>query len=108
MLYLAGFLLDICVRPIRPACVDMTKPQNGGHTMSFLDRLLGREKEPEQPRQPSPQYPPQYGQGNPQQYQQQYGNQQPQQPRQSGQLTDEQALDRYRYMLRTAPPETIE
>jgi hypothetical protein len=27
---------------------------------------------------------------------------------QTGQLTDEQAIERYRYMLRTAPPETIE
>lgn len=26
----------------------------------------------------------------------------------SGQLTDEQAIDRYRYLLRTAPPEAIE
>src|SRR3954469_12686611 len=75
--------------------------------MGFLDRLLGREKEPEQPRQSSPQYQ-QYGQGYPQQSRPQYGSQQPRQPQQTGQLTDEQALDRYRYMLRTAPPETIE
>jgi hypothetical protein len=27
---------------------------------------------------------------------------------QAGQLTDERAIERYRYMLRTAPPETIE
>jgi hypothetical protein len=31
-----------------------------------------------------------------------------QRPAQSGAMTDEQAIERYRYMLRTAPPETIE
>ena len=50
--------------------------------MGFLDRLFGRD-EPER-----------------------------QQPRRAAnrgeQLTDEQALERYRYMLRTAPPEAIE
>jgi hypothetical protein len=55
--------------------------------MSFFDRLMGRGEQPEsQPRQPEG------GSIN----------------RQGGQLSDQQALDRYRYMLRTAPPETIE
>ena len=63
-------------------------PQSGNiSTMGFLDRLLGRSTEPEsRPRQdasaPS--------RGAP------------------GELTDEQALERYRYLVRTAPPEAIE
>ena len=56
--------------------------------MSFLDRLLGRRTEPRRdvPRQAG------YGGGMPS----------------AGQLTDEQAVERYRYLLRTAPPEAIE
>jgi hypothetical protein len=55
--------------------------------MGFLDRLLGRSTGPESPPQPrasasSPAVP--------------------------GELTDEQALERYRYLVRTAPPEAIE
>ena len=55
--------------------------------MGFLDRLLGRSTEravpPRQPAAaPSPTAP--------------------------GELTDEQALERYRYLVRTAPPESIE
>ena len=49
--------------------------------MGFLDRLLGREEEP----------PPQ--------------SQQPVRPQRS---QDEIAVERYQYLLRTAPPETIE
>lgn len=49
--------------------------------MSIIDRLTGRGDEPNQ-------------------------NTSGSQP--SGQLTDEQAVARYRYMLQTAPPETIE
>jgi hypothetical protein len=63
-------------------------PQSGNiSTMGFLDRLLGRGPGPE-PRPahhasaPSPAAP--------------------------GELSDEQALERYRYLLRTAPPEAIE
>jgi hypothetical protein len=52
--------------------------------MNFLDRLFGRKPRTEQPT---------YGQS--------FDAQPPQ-------LTDEQALARYRYMLQTAPPETIE
>ncbi|MGO4782564.1 hypothetical protein [Cryobacterium sp. W22_MBD10_FK3] len=48
--------------------------------MGFLDRLLGR---PEQPEQPRPAAGPQ-------------------------RTDDEIAVERYRYLLRTAPPETIE
>jgi hypothetical protein len=55
--------------------------------MGFLDRLFGRgtgsEPPPEQP-------PPASSQAAP------------------GELTDEQALERYRYLVRTAPPDAIE
>lgn len=54
--------------------------------MGFFDRFTGRKDEREQE------------QAIPGQYQ--FGRQPP--------LDDEQALERYRYMLRTAPPETIE
>ena len=56
--------------------------------MGFLDRLFGRHQ-PEEQQMPAnrPTYP-----GQP--------HDQP--------LTDEQAIERYKYMLRTAPPETIE
>jgi hypothetical protein len=47
--------------------------------MGFLDRLLGRDE----PRATTT-------------------------PRGSGELTDEQALERYRYLVRTAPPDRIE
>ncbi|HYO49037.1 MAG TPA: hypothetical protein VEW94_04220 [Chloroflexia bacterium] len=74
--------------------------------MGFLDKLFGRRDEPET------QQPQQYQQyGQPQQYQQ---GEQPRRGQnapgrqQPGQLTDEQAIARYRYMLQTAPPETIE
>jgi hypothetical protein len=46
--------------------------------MGFLDRLLGRSSEPAST------------------------------PAAPGELTDEQALERYRYLVRTAPPEAIE
>ncbi len=54
--------------------------------MGFLDRLLGRSAEPESPARPSPAP----------------SSQAPEE------LTDEQALERYRYLVRTAPPEAIE
>ena len=57
--------------------------------MSFLDRLFGRDKTPE-PQQPARGYEgDRFSEA-------------------SAPLTDEQAIQRYRYMLRTAPPETIE
>jgi hypothetical protein len=57
--------------------------------MSFLDRLFGRDRTPE-PHQPASGYEgDRFSQA-------------------SEPLTDEQAIQRYRYMLRTAPPETIE
>jgi hypothetical protein len=62
--------------------------------MGFLDRLLGRESRTESEwsdRQSSRQRAPFPG-----------GNVPP------DQLTDEQAVERYRYLLRTAPPEAIE
>ncbi|MFL5731940.1 MAG: hypothetical protein ACJ78Q_01965 [Chloroflexia bacterium] len=59
--------------------------------MGFFNRLFGRSDQPD-PRQQQPQSQG-YGQ---------FGN------RPQEQLTDEQAIERYRYMLRTAPPETIE
>jgi hypothetical protein len=63
--------------------------------MGFLDRLLGREE----PQQPQNTYPPQNSmpQGG--------GAQNSSAPERS---EDEIAVERYRYLLRTAPPETIE
>jgi hypothetical protein len=55
--------------------------------MGFLDRLLGRGTGPEsRPRQGAS----------------------ASSPAAPGELTDEQALERYRYLVRTAPPEAIE
>jgi hypothetical protein len=61
--------------------------------MSFLDRLLGRRPEP---RRDSPPRAGARGFGS-------AGD-----TSTPGQLTDEQAVERYRYLLRTAPPEAIE
>ncbi|MFZ7088241.1 hypothetical protein [Curtobacterium sp. RRHDQ10] len=77
--------------------------------MGFLDRLLGRDDQ-QQPttqdgrgqygRQPDSQY--RYGE-------QSYQGGASSGPAQSGpRSADEQAVDRYRYLLRTAPPERIE
>jgi hypothetical protein len=61
--------------------------------MSFLDRLLGRRPEPHNDSRQSPaRRPSDFAGATPP----------------SGQLSDEQALERYRYLLRTAPPEAIE
>jgi hypothetical protein len=62
--------------------------------MSFLDRLLGRrpERRDDSQRRASPRLPSGFADGT----------------QLSGQLTDEQAVERYRYLLRTAPPEAIE
>ena len=62
--------------------------------MSFLDRLLGRRPEPpnDPQRRATPRRPSGFAGGTPP----------------SRQLTDEQAVERYRYLLRTAPPEAIE
>jgi hypothetical protein len=57
--------------------------------MGLLDRLFGRKEEP----QAQPASPASHGPGD--------GGHQPAD-------ADEQALERYRYMLKTAPPETIE
>jgi hypothetical protein len=55
--------------------------------MGFLDRLLGRSTAPEStPRERAPASA----------------------PADPGELTDEQALERYRYLVRTAPPDAIE
>ncbi|MDP9380169.1 MAG: hypothetical protein M3Q29_08465 [Chloroflexota bacterium] len=64
--------------------------------MGFLDRLFGRGDEDEERRRREYEYESRYGQ------QQHYGGM----PRRS--TTDEQAVERYRYMLRTAPPDAIE
>jgi hypothetical protein len=62
-----------------------------GAAVGFLDRLLGREEEP--PRQNVPPVPQNPAGGT----------------RQGQQRSeDEIAVERYRYLLRTAPPETIE
>jgi hypothetical protein len=55
--------------------------------MGFLDRLLGRGADAESP---PGQQPPASSRAAP------------------GELTDEQALERYRYLVRTAPPDAIE
>ena len=55
--------------------------------MGFLDRLLGRSTGPESRRE-------QHASAS--------------SPAAPGELTDEQALERYRYLVRTAPPEAIE
>ncbi len=57
--------------------------------MSFLDRLLGRERRDAQPPE---------GQNRQPEYGQEAG----------GRSADEVAVQRYRYLLRTAPPEAIE
>jgi hypothetical protein len=75
--------------------------------MGFLDRLLGREPARPSGRQPYGQesYPPQpYGQES---YAQPYGAGGTQRP--GAQRTpDERAIERYRYLLATAPPEAVE
>jgi hypothetical protein len=55
--------------------------------MGFLDRLLGRSARPESS-------PPERASASP--------------GAAPGELTDEQALERYRYLVRTAPPDAIE
>jgi hypothetical protein len=55
--------------------------------MGFLDRLLGRSTEREEPPRPDASASSRAA---------------------PGELTDEQALERYRYLVRTAPPEAIE
>ncbi len=57
--------------------------------MGIFDKLFGNDPEPaRQPAQGSPREPARDGSG--------------------GKLTDEQAIERYRYLLKTAPPEAIE
>ncbi len=62
--------------------------------MSIFDQLLGRQSEPHNDSSPraAPRHPSGFAGGTPS----------------SGSLTDEQAIERYRYLLRTAPPEAIE
>jgi hypothetical protein len=55
--------------------------------MGFLDRLLGRSERPESP-------PREHASAS--------------SAAEPGELTDEQALERYRYLVRTAPPDAIE
>lgn len=72
--------------------------------MGFLDKLFGRNEDPEPQQRKAQQYG-QYGQsGQDTRYIGPQGGQQGS----PGQMTDEQAIARYRYMLQTAPPETIE
>jgi hypothetical protein len=71
-----------------------------GRVMGLLDRLFGRSRR-------SSGYDPQFGQP----YQQDpYGEQQQyQEPgRTAPRSADEQAIERYRYLLRTAPPDQVE
>lgn len=68
--------------------------------MSILDKLFGHEEQPKkEPQQPQYQPPQQQYQPPPQQAQQQAANQP---------ISNDQAIARYQYMLKTAPPETIE
>ena len=85
--------------------------------MSFFDKIFGRKKAPRPPRRPTAQPRPGYPQppqSYPPQQSQQYGIYPPVPPRQPGRSRPsamspaEQAQARYRYMLRTAPPATIE
>jgi hypothetical protein len=62
-------------------------PSGNISTMGFLDRLLGRSTGPES-------RPRQHASAS--------------SPAAAGELTDEQALERYRYLVRTAPPDAIE
>ena len=73
--------------------------------MGFFDKLFGKNEEPQQQQGQGQQYG-QYGQ--PGQSTRYIGPQGGQQGQQGQQMTDEQAIARYRYMLQTAPPETIE
>ena len=74
--------------------------------MGFLDRLLGRE--PARPQQEQQGYGQQSSYGQQPYGQQQYGQQQPGQGGGRPRSEDEIAVERYRYLLRTAPPEAIE
>ena len=70
--------------------------------MSILDKLFGHE---DQPKNAPPQRQQASYQGS------QYQSQPPQQPQYTPTnqpMSDDQAVARYQYMLRTAPPETIE
>lgn len=58
------------------------------HTVGFLDRLLGREAQEPQRQYSMAQHPPSQGA--------------------TARTDDEIAVERYQYLLRTAPPETIE
>jgi len=77
--------------------------------MGFLDRLLGRPDRDQNGAAQNQWGQPQYGQ-QPQGYQ--YGQQSYHQPAQApgpaATSDDERAVERYRYLLRTAPPERIE
>lgn len=86
--------------------------------MGFLDRLLGRPERPQQDRSAwgAPQQPQGYQYGQ-QSYQVPAGAPQwgggtpagaPGTASASGSADDERAVERYRYLLRTAPPERIE
>ena len=69
--------------------------------MSIFDRMFGHEDKPkEQPQQQAPQPPPPPQGGYAQAPQGGYAPPAP--------MTDDQAIARYKYMLKTAPPETIE
>src|ERR1700744_3568211 len=76
--------------------------------MSIFDKMFGHEEKPKQePQQQAPQPPPPPQGGY-------YGQQPPPQGAPQGgyapppPMNDAQAIARYQYMLKTAPPETIE
>ncbi|TNM69101.1 hypothetical protein FHN55_04715 [Streptomyces sp. NP160] len=75
--------------------------------MGFLDRLLGREDRSRQRQAAS--YPPAPGYGQQTGYRTDPpGGVRPVSSQRSPQSEDERAVERYRYLLRTAPPEQIE
>ena len=71
---------------MRPAAYAAASESASAASMGFLDRLFGRSTGPEsQPEQHASASSPA-----------------------TGELTDEQALERYRYLVRTAPPDALE
>src|SRR3954469_18841636 len=90
----------------RPGCSspgrDTTPGHSRGRVMGLLSRLFGRDRGQSSP----------YGPGYTDPYPQQgYGTARPDPGRQAGrpaQTEDERAIERYRYLLRTAPPDQVE
>ncbi|HKG50070.1 MAG TPA: hypothetical protein VKB14_06500, partial [Actinomycetales bacterium] len=76
--------------------------------MGFLDRLLGRPERPARHQGYRQVYRQDSQQGYPPEYEQGYRTARPDTDRGAQGDADDRAVARYRYLLRTAPPETIE